>query len=674
MEVKEEEQKYATQEIIEINVDAGDTNTTSEAQNDRTQNTASNLNQHIELSEPKQHSKSVCINDMNCNEIMNVLHNYAFNALNDESINNERKQIEQYFEENNINGKKLTEMKPRKFRNHLNNHCNNNDKQINEPLDKLYKCIQQYPQYKQLIDNITNRQIKTQGCCSCNSNPTNIKLNIINRQIISNKLILYKSNHENETQLSVMNNGLAAIEISSSTYNITSKSQDLEKGDMISNIEFGGNVYDLKGIEAEQIYKLLMYQPTPYTLTFERYRKKCGGCGKSSKKTKKKAGKCGQCVEFVKHPTEKILKWLIKFMKLSLRITSKASSTLDAVTDIILLYKSSQSVSIVFTMTLFITLLAPYILSYSSGIQVFLYRKTFQNVELFTFKSLLLGLYLFPTGIIYFILLDIIDIFSELYKWIGYGCIEKIKSQNELVQIESKVAEYFGMSRMDWLSFRKQKLIAQLFFETIPQVILQVLLFLSIIKGKELSGVTDSDLILSICSAGVNFIIQIFRLIFESRAVQETFIEYSLNCITARYEWVPFKHNIEQFNVEPINYNIQYELPLITALTKYMKTKNDLEPLQIEYKHKRSDITFGCVEYDFSKVTVNALISTIKNLSNYDQKIMTINFGKSLRLLDIRSIISLMQACKEKNIKLPDIHEIDWKQAFENTTADKDVR
>ena len=40
--------------------------------------------------------------------------------------------------------------------------------------------------------------------------------------------------------------------------------------------------------------------------------------------------------------------------------------------------------------------------------------------------------------------------------------LNKIKSEEDLVKIESNIAEYFGMSRMDWISFRKQKLIAQL--------------------------------------------------------------------------------------------------------------------------------------------------------------------------------------------------------------------
>ena len=89
-------------------------------------------------------------------------------------------------------------------------------------------------------------------------------------------------------------------------------------------------------------------------------------------------------------------------------------------------------------------------------------------------------------------------------------------------------------------------------FETIPQVTLQALLFFGVIKVGTLTEITDYDLILSISSAFINAVIQLSRLKLESGAVKETFVQYSLNCITARFGWIPFKHTIEQF-VDIIN-------------------------------------------------------------------------------------------------------------------------
>merc|ERR1712154_39982 len=113
---------------------------------------------------------------------------------------------------------------------------------------------------------------------------------------------------------------------------------------------------------------------------------------------------------------------------------------------------------------------------------------------------------------------------------------------------------------------------------------------MGIIRGRELSGITDKDLILSIGAAIFNCFIQLFRLKKESNAAKETFIQYSLNCITARFGWVPFNHLIEQLvdddnktNLLELDYKIQYELPLITRLSKYVMQRNDVVPLQIVY-------------------------------------------------------------------------------------------
>eukprot|EP01083_Nonionella_stella_P193903 715584_1 len=99
-------------------------------------------------------------------------------------------------------------------------------------------------------------------------------------------------------------------------------------------------------------------------------------------------------------------------------------------------------------------------------------------------------------------------------------------------------------------------------------------------------------------------------------------------------------------------------------------------------KHIRKDrhsSAHGSIQYDFSANTINSLITTVKGLPDLpsdqlrDNRISMI-FSHSLRLLDVRSIICLMQACHAKHIDLPDIHKIDWLQPFNNTSNDKDIR
>ena len=304
---------------------------------------------------------------------------------------------------------------------------------------------------------------------------------VTNRQILNNKIILTCLNPKdgfemNETEENMATHltqntynttygqDLHQLEISTMCYDIKCTSEyamtfyiDFDRLDIINN-------YELEEVSSEEAILLLKYESLPYNLCFNPTKKsmskrlkKCCGCSQNNK-----------CINI-------LIKWLTKFIKLSMGVVSKASSLLDSITDIILLWKAQRAGAIDFTMILFISLLSSYILSYSSGVQIFLYRKTFQNVQLFTFRSLLLGLYLFPTGIWYFILLDIVDALLELYKWFAFGLINKIRTQQALIQIESSVAEYFGMSRMDWFSFKKQKQIAQLLlriFFSLPLVYL----------------------------------------------------------------------------------------------------------------------------------------------------------------------------------------------------------
>eukprot|EP01083_Nonionella_stella_P113712 335355_1 len=677
------------------------------------EDTKSHVDQPQNLALLSNPTDSVSTCDMNHAQMVHVLEEYAFDALCDECIDKQRNEIKVYFSITTMNGQKFIDMKARTFKNNIVNHCEGNI-EMKESLNKLYETIEQYPEFTQLQSKLKANTEKSHancsccGCCYVSSKAATFR--VIHRDILPNKLTLKctlgfhnedNQIQQNETEIemaghlelttkqrkSPQEDTVCKIEITSDPYNIQCDDAAitaLSKGDVLSQIGFGNTDYTLDGLQANDVYKIIKYQPVPFTLAFQRTDAKCMSCvkkcspccaSKSNKKNKKEtqSDKC----------TQRAFKWMIRFVKQGWPITSKASAIIDTVTDLILLYKASNSGVVLLTMVLFITLLPPYVLSYSSGVQIFLYRKTFQNVQLFTFRSLLLGLYLFPTGIIYFILLDLMDVLAEVYKWIAYGIINKIKTEQELIQIESNIAEYFGMSRMDWISFKKQKLIAQLFFETVPQVILQLYLFLySSDELRKLSGITDHDLILSIGSAVFNCFVQILRLVFESAAVHETFVQYALNCLTARYEWVPFKHQLDRFvenheDLLQINYKIQYRLPLITHLTEYMKNKNELEPLRIKYKHKQNRLLFGSVQYDFSKITIGGLSTSIKNLSDRYQsnnKRISITFGGSLRLLDVRSIISLMQCCKEKQIELPDITQIDWHQSFENTPNEQDIR
>eukprot|EP01083_Nonionella_stella_P080038 219730_1 len=102
-----------------------------------------------------------------------------------------------------------------------------------------------------------------------------------------------------------------------------------------------------------------------------------------------------------------------RFVTQSMTMFSRFASLFDLITDGILLYKASSRNVIELTLILSLSIVSPYVLSYSSGIKLFIYRKTFDN--LVGFRNLLLILYLLPTGFLYFVLLDLIDILLSIW-------------------------------------------------------------------------------------------------------------------------------------------------------------------------------------------------------------------------------------------------------------------
>eukprot|EP01083_Nonionella_stella_P206010 749714_1 len=85
-----------------------------------------------------------------------------------------------------------------------------------------------------------------------------------------------------------------------------------------------------------------------------------------------------------------------RFVIQTMTMLSRFSSLFDLITDGILLYKASSRNVIQLTLVLSLSIVSPYVLSYSSGIKLFIYRKTFDN--LVGFRNLFLILYLLPTS------------------------------------------------------------------------------------------------------------------------------------------------------------------------------------------------------------------------------------------------------------------------------------
>ena len=125
----------------------------------------------------------------------------------------------------------------------------------------------------------------------------------------------------------------------------------------------------------------------------------------------------------------------------------------------------------------------------------------------------------------------------------------------------------------------RQKTIGQLTFETLPQLVIQILLYNEIIFKEEGSGFVEDneiEILLSAASAGFNGFLQIARIIKESQAVDEKFLQYALTCAMGRVGWLPFKNKIIKIlsdgnnnnnKIQEISFNIKYNIPVISWCT-----------------------------------------------------------------------------------------------------------
>ena len=132
--------------------------------------------------------------------------------------------------------------------------------------------------------------------------------------------------------------------------------------------------------------------------------------------------------------------------------------------------------------------------------------------------------------------------------------------------------------------------------ETIPQSIFQTLLLFEVFKGLSEANIRPIDVYLSVLSAFINSIVQILRLIIESKACGESFTQYSLECLLARISWIPNQKKISKLlktgnalktmQIEPITFDIKYQLPCTSwnTISKYHpKVEFDFSSLTIQF-------------------------------------------------------------------------------------------
>ena len=408
-----------------------------------------------------------------------------------------------------------------------------------------------------------------------------------------------------------------------------------------------------------------------------------------SKKQKCVKG-CGKYVE----------KSILAFINIILR----SLSLFDLLTDISLLYLSSEAQFLPLTISLLLTILLPYILSYSVGIRIrFIHgidggsengknsavignsllgsaNYNDYNSDTMGFRVLLNYLLIMPFGVLYYVFLDVLDLVFVYYK--GYRIIVVNDDEQRLVLLEEILAQQCGLgNRMNYEGIKRQKSIAQLLFESIPQLIIQTLVVFEVgIFASGSTSVSRNNIYLSMGFAATNALVQGWRIKLEKNAVNETFVKYCVRCLTGRIAWIPFADEIEMLLSSPAIFlrdDLYKQHPLVQGID--YRIRYDYPCCLSRIFRKKGKITF-----DFSDVTIKDFINMLEttqvhvthytNLFNYDTKkarfgvgsrvridqnnrrentyILKIDFGTSLRLLSFQNLSALFKVCKEKRIKI----------------------
>ena len=158
------------------------------------------------------------------------------------------------------------------------------------------------------------------------------------------------------------------------------------------------------------------------------------------------------------------------------RVFLRSLSMFDLFTDIRLLYLSSESSFLFLTMVLFLSIICPYLLSYSCGIKIFFIQGIYnKNNNMYGFYKFLSYLYLLPIGIMYFVFFDLFDYFFIIYQFIQVLLFNE--STKYLIKLEELISIQIGIgNKMNYEGIKRQKTVGQLMFETIPQLIVNIIL------------------------------------------------------------------------------------------------------------------------------------------------------------------------------------------------------
>ena len=223
------------------------------------------------------------------------------------------------------------------------------------------------------------------------------------------------------------------------------------------------------------------------------------------------------------------------------------------------------------TLVIFISICSCFLIAYSSIVNMLLYNGVYepaqirrQNYCMVLFRLLFLTF----IGPFYFVFIELTHKIMAICSFFGLLC-GKSGYQNVKNFFLRVIKRIFGLHQEQCEGLETQRGIVQLCFESIPMIILQILIRYGILDLGSLFENEDSAnaLFLSLLTTCLSVLFVLFNVRIESKAFDEDLLEYTLNCFKARQQWIPFIHQIRQQELkQAINYSELYcEYPLLTG-------------------------------------------------------------------------------------------------------------
>eukprot|EP01084_Bolivina_argentea_P040443 74752_1 len=190
--------------------------------------------------------------------------------------------------------------------------------------------------------------------------------------------------------------------------------------------------------------------------------------------------------------------------------------------------------------------LSPYLVSYCSLSSLLLQKLVhFRNKSLLSFFVLLL---MTPLSVLYLVSIDIIFMIyslSSTFIFMICGCRTKYDIKDWLD--EYVFNKLLKMNRTEIIGYRRLRTLSQLFFETMPQILLQgrILYVVELKNDNNQFQINVTTLVWSLALAVAHLILEGGVVYFDAKTLKMSFSQYCMICLGGRVGWIPYQHFLE---------------------------------------------------------------------------------------------------------------------------------